>query len=115
MKLLKHAIAFLITAVCLYVAFKGVDLKEALAILEEDRIRIFPLILFSFLCMAVFLVRAWRWIYFYRPEHGATVGGLTVANLWGERFSRIVYSRGSSISCKHSPTGCRSCETARRC
>ena len=35
MKLLKHAIAFLITAVCLYVAFKGVDLKEALAILEE--------------------------------------------------------------------------------
>jgi len=90
MKLLKHAIAFLITAVCLYVAFKGVDLKEALAILEEDRIRIFPLIVFSLLCMVVFLVRAWRWIYFYRPEHGATVGGLTVANFIGFTTNNIL-------------------------
>jgi uncharacterized protein (TIRG00374 family) len=98
MKLLRHAIAFLITAVCLYLAFRGVDLREALAILEGERVRIFPLVLFSFLCMFVFLVRAWRWIYFYRPEHNATVGGLTIANFIGFSINNILPLRLGEVA-----------------
>ena len=97
MKLVKLAVAFLITAVCLYLAFSGVDLKEALTILEGERIRIFPLIMFSLLCMVVFIVRAWRWIYFYRPEHGATVRGLTVANFIGFTTNNILPLRVGEI------------------
>ena len=95
--MVKHAVALLITAVCLYVAFKGVDLKEALAILDTERVRLFPLIVFSLLCMVVFLVRAWRWIYFYRPEHGATVGGLTVANFIGFTANNILPLRMGEV------------------
>ncbi len=95
--MVKHAVALLITAGCLYLAFKGVDLDQALAILDTERIRFFPLIVFSLLCMVVFLVRAWRWIYFYRPEHGASVGGLTVANFIGFTANNILPLRMGEV------------------
>jgi len=97
MKVLKQAVAFLISAGCLYLAFRGVDLREAVSILEGERVRLFPLALFSFLCMFVFVVRAWRWIYFYRPEHNAAVGGLTVANFIGFTTNNILPLRVGEI------------------
>ena len=91
MKYLKYAVAFIITAVCLYVAFRGVDLGGAWAIVtDSERIRILPLAGFSAICLIVMWIRAWRWKYLFRTEHHATTNGLTVANLIGFATNNIM-------------------------
>ncbi len=90
MKYLKHAIALLITATCLYLAFRGIDLKEALRVIDLDRIRWLPLGGFIFICLAVMWIRAWRWSYFYLKEHQATIWGLTIANCIGFMINNIL-------------------------
>ncbi|HUU26882.1 MAG TPA: lysylphosphatidylglycerol synthase transmembrane domain-containing protein [archaeon] len=90
MKYLKHAVALLITTVCLYIAFRGVNLEEALQIFDKNRIRILPLSVFTILCLGVMWVRAWRWKYFYQKQHKAGIGGLTVSNLIGFASNNIL-------------------------
>ncbi len=91
MKYVKYLVALLITAVCLYVAFKGVDLDKAWRIITSgERIRILPLAGFSALSLAVMWARGWRWKYLYKPEHHATTSGLTTANLIGFTTNNIL-------------------------
>ncbi len=91
MKILKYLVALLITSVCLYVAFKGVDLDRAWQIITSgERIRILPLAGFSALSLAVMWVRGWRWKYLYKPEHHATTNGLATANLIGFTTNNIL-------------------------
>ncbi|MEA1996465.1 MAG: lysylphosphatidylglycerol synthase transmembrane domain-containing protein [Gemmatimonadota bacterium] len=90
MKYMKHTIALTITAVCLYIAFRGVSFDKALEILDTDNIRIVPLAVFTLISLGVMWARAWRWKYFYREEHNATVSGLTVANLIGFGSNNIL-------------------------
>jgi len=90
MKYLKHVIGLVITVVCLYIAFRGVELRQALQIFSRERIRLIPLIAFPALSLIVMWVRAWRWKYFFRQEHQATVWGLTVSNIIGFASNNIL-------------------------
>ncbi|MFH1069612.1 MAG: lysylphosphatidylglycerol synthase transmembrane domain-containing protein [Candidatus Glassbacteria bacterium] len=90
MKYIKHVIALTISLGCLYFAFRGVNFREALSILYSEHIRYLPLSIFIAMCLIVMWVRAWRWKYFYLPEHKATVAGLTVANLIGFMSNNIL-------------------------
>jgi glycosyltransferase 2 family protein len=89
-KYIKHMVALLISATCIYVAFRGVNFREAAGILDKSRLRVLPLAGFTSLCLAVMWVRAWRWKYFYLPQHKATTGGLTTANLIGFMSNNIL-------------------------
>jgi len=90
MKYLKHLLGLLITGICLYIAFRGVNLKEALAILDRNRVNLLPLSIFTLLSLGVMFVRGWRWKYFYNKEHKATVLGLSVANIIGFMTNNIL-------------------------
>jgi glycosyltransferase 2 family protein len=91
MKIMKYLVALLITAGCLYVAFKGVDLGRAWQIITSgERIRILPLAGFCAFSLAVMWVRGWRWKYLYKPEHHATTNGLATANLIGFTTNNIL-------------------------
>ncbi|MBN2289869.1 MAG: flippase-like domain-containing protein [Candidatus Glassbacteria bacterium] len=90
MKYAKHAVALLITAACLYLAFHDIDLHEALRVFDPGRIHWLPMIGFMSICLAVMWIRAWRWKYFYLKEHRATIWGLTVANLIGFMVNNIL-------------------------
>lgn len=91
MKILKYLIALLITSVCLYVAFKDVDLGRAWQIITSgERIRILPLAGFSSLSLAVMWLRGWRWKYLFKDEHHATTNGLATANLIGFTTNNIL-------------------------
>ena len=76
-------IALAISAVFLYFAFKGIDIKQAMKILDTERVNWVQLIFFTFLCQFVMYIRAWRWKYLFRDEHKASTWGLTVANFIG--------------------------------
>ena len=97
MRFIKHAAALIVTLVCLYLAFRGVDFSQASSIVEGERIRLLPLTAFAALCLVVMWVRAWRWKYFYLPEHKATVAGLTVANFIGFMSNNILPLRVGEI------------------
>ena len=90
MKYAKHAVAFLITVTCLYLAFRGIDLREAIKIFDIGRERWLYLCGFVSICMVVMWVRAWRWKYFYLKEHHASVWGLTVANFIGFMINNLL-------------------------
>jgi glycosyltransferase 2 family protein len=90
MKYIKHILAFLVTATCLYIAFRNIDLQGAKSILDYGRIQWLPLLGFLFLCLAVMWVRAWRWKYLYLEEHQATIWGLTVANFIGFMINNVL-------------------------
>ena len=91
MKFLKHALALLITFACLYIAFHGVDLKEAVGTMfDSGRVRILPLVTFSGLSLGVLWVRGWRWKYFFLPEQQATAWGLSVSNTIGFMTNNIL-------------------------
>ncbi|MCE5272560.1 flippase-like domain-containing protein [bacterium] len=87
---LKIALALAISLTCLWFAFRNVDYNQAMQIFSHGRVRIIPLSVFTCLCLAVMWVRSWRWTYLFRPEHKATVGGLTVANLIGFMTNNIL-------------------------
>ena len=90
MKYAKHAVAFLITVTCLYLAFRGIDLHKALGVINPGRVHWLPVLFFTFICMTVMWVRAWRWKYFYLKEHQASVWGLTIANFIGFMTNNIL-------------------------
>ncbi|MEA2062721.1 MAG: lysylphosphatidylglycerol synthase transmembrane domain-containing protein, partial [Gemmatimonadota bacterium] len=90
MRFVKHTAAFLITAVFLYLAFKGIDFNQAWEILDADRVHWLPLVAFTLISAIVMWIRGWRWKYFYRPEHEATVWGLTTANFIGFMCNNIL-------------------------
>ncbi len=87
---LKITVALAISIICLWFAFHKVDFNQAMQIFSHSRVRLVPLSLFTFLCLGVMWVRAWRWTYLFRPEHQATTGGLTVANLIGFMTNNIL-------------------------
>lgn len=89
-KALKLSLALLISLGCLWIAFRNVDYNQAMQIFSHGRVRVFPLFLFSFLCVGVQWIRGWRWVYLFRPEHRATKGGLTVSNLIGFMSNNIL-------------------------
>jgi len=90
MRYIKHLIAFLITATCLYFAFRGIDLSQAMRVIDPGRIHWLPLVVFASICTGVMWVRAWRWKYFYLKEHQATVQGLTSANFIGFMTNNVL-------------------------
>ncbi|MBW7996081.1 MAG: flippase-like domain-containing protein [Candidatus Glassbacteria bacterium] len=91
MKSVKYLVALLITTVCLYVAFRGVNLGRAWSIVtDQDRIRLLPLAAFSAISLGVMWIRGWRWKYLFQSEHHATVNGLTTANLIGFTTNNIL-------------------------
>ncbi|HUU27142.1 MAG TPA: lysylphosphatidylglycerol synthase transmembrane domain-containing protein [archaeon] len=77
----KQAVGILISALCLVVFFWGVDIDQAAGILRQ--ILYLPMVCALAINISTFWVRAWRWKYFFRPEHKPTVAGLTIANLIG--------------------------------
>lgn len=83
MKYLKMTIALTISAVFLYFAFRGIDIEQAMKILDAGRVKWPQLIFFTFVCQFVMYVRAWRWKYLFREEHKASTWGLTIANFIG--------------------------------
>jgi uncharacterized protein (TIRG00374 family) len=98
MKYLKYAVALLITGVCLYVAFRGVDIGGALAIITDSkRIRLLPLAGFCAISLGVQWIRGWRWKYLFQTEHHATTYSLSIANLIGFATNNILPLRIGEI------------------
>ncbi len=90
MRYLKQVLALTVTAVFLYLAFRGVDFRQAMTVLDASRVRPLPLVLFSFLSLAVMWLRAWRWKYFFTAAQGARIWPLTEANLVGFAFNTVL-------------------------
>lgn len=91
MKAIKYLVALLITVVCLYLAFRGVDFGRAWEIVTDgERIRVLPLAGFSGICLLVMWIRGWRWKYLFLDAHHATTNGLSIANLIGFTTNNIL-------------------------
>ena len=98
MKYLKHAFALTITVICLYIAFRGVNLNEAFnTMFDSGRVRILPLVAFAGLSLGVLWVRGWRWKYFFLPEQQATAWGLSVSNTIGFMTNNILPLRVGEV------------------
>lgn len=89
-KFIKHILALLISAVCIYIAFRNVEFNQALQIFSHERVHLLPIAAFTFLCLAVMWIRAWRWRYLFLAEHRAGSSGLTTANLIGFMSNNIL-------------------------
>lgn len=92
----KYVIGIVISAVCLYLVFRNVDLKKlAGAFSQAHYLWTIPTILLSFLS---YFLRAWRWQFFfpggerppYRRTLSATMIGFMANNLLPARIGEIV-------------------------